>query len=428
MESATSAQRMRPKVAVLLLTLGFGSGLPLLLTQSTLSLWLVEAGASLEVVGWVTMVSLPYSFKFLWAPAMDARPAPLTKLLGRRRSWMVLTQGLCAVSMGLMSLSGAAYQLEALAVCALLLSLASASQDVIVDAYRVERLPQAAQGTGAALAVLGYRLGMLVSGAGALYLAHYLGSWPWVYAVMSLCMALPLVVSWLAAEPVVAAAAVSPPNNPETSKFKIFYKTLWEPLRGLLTRPGWLLVLLFIMSFKIGDSMANRMLMPFLKSVGFEKLDLANIAKTYGIIASILGVLAGGWFVRRLGTIRALWVGGLLQAASNLVFVWQSRVGPDPWALVVTISVENLSGGLGTAAFVAYLSMLCDRRYTATQYALLTAASSIMLTLIGGQSGVLAEALGWSHYFMITALFALPGLFLLAWLSLRPQQNTPENI
>jgi MFS transporter, PAT family, beta-lactamase induction signal transducer AmpG len=410
----------------LLAALGLSSGLPLLLTQSTLSLWLTEAHVSLAAVGWATMVTLPYSLKFLWSPALDSLQPPLLGRLGRRRGWMVWSQCGVALALGAMAWAGQdvaanlGWVVAAAAACALM----SASQDVVVDAYRVERLPPEAQGFGAAISVLGYRIGMLIAGAGALYLAEFWEQWPAVYGAMAL-MALGCVcVTLLGEEPATDPAQVrAEASSPEQGWVARMRAALWEPLRGLLTRPDWWMILLFIMSFKLGDALANRMLMPFLKGLGFGKLDLANIAKTYGIMASIGGALLGGLLVRHLGTLRALWIGGFLQAASNLVFIWQAHVGAHPWALVVTISVENLSGGLGTAAFVAYLSGLCDRRYTATQYALLTAASSVILTVMGGASGVLAQSLGWSLYFMTTALLALPGLLLLAWLTRRPVEQ-----
>jgi PAT family beta-lactamase induction signal transducer AmpG len=420
---------------VLLCALGASSGLPLLLTQGTLSLWLAEADVSLATIGWASVVALPYSLKFLWAPALDRVRAPWLGGLGRRRGWVAVAQLGVAAALAAMAWAGQDVQgqlgwvVAAAAACALM----SATQDVVVDAYRVERLPQASQGMGAAVAVLGYRLGMLVAGAGALYLAELSGAWHTVYAAMA-ALALGMVaVTWAAAEPPPPEPAPAPPPAPTPSAppstpdpmLRALQAALWEPLRGLLTRPGWWVILLFIMSFKLGDALANRMLMPFLKQVGFGKLDLANIAKTYGIFASISGALLGGWLVRRMGTLPALWVGGVLQAASNLVFIWQAQVGALPWALVVTISVENLSGGLGTAAFVAYLSGLCERRYTATQYALLTAASSVILTLLGGASGELAQRLSWPLYFATTALLALPGLLLLAWLTRQPSEPRP---
>ena len=420
----------RDRRMLTLLLLGFSSGLPLLLVYSTLSFWLLDEGFSLAAVGAFSAAFFPYSLKFLWAPFIDRVPIPwLSRRMGQRRSWLLITQLSLVSTIAGVALSTPKESPLFTFVMVVAIALASASQDIVVDAYRVELLEDDEQGAGAAVAVFGYRIGMLVAGAGALYLAAFIegiqgaaapsiftglvdafGSWRLVYFSMAGLMSVGLLTTLASREP------LRPPSDEERSlqSFRAQIKdAVWGPLRDLMSRRGWLLFLLFIMLFKLGDALAGKMLNPLLVELDFSKTEIANVAKTYGIIASIVGVILGGWLVRSLGIVRALWVAGILQLLSNFAFVWQAQVGHDLLALVVTISVENLTGGLGTAAFVAYLSSLCNRAYTATQYALLTALSGLIRTTIGGSTGLLAQSLGWTYYFIMTAGAAVPGLFLL---------------
>jgi PAT family beta-lactamase induction signal transducer AmpG len=394
---------------LVLLGLGFSSGLPRLLVYSTLSFWLMEAGLEIESVGLFAATALPYNLKFLWAPLLDRVPLPLVgSRFGLRRGWLLVLQVALLVAIAALAVTEPAARPVGCAIAAIVVAAVSASQDVVIDAYRVEILEDDEQGAGAAAAVFGYRLGMLVASAGALYLAAWSGSWPVTYLVMAAFVGVGLA----------ATVACNEPDRPEPP----------EPLEGLgdhvrdavigpLTdfaeKRGWLLILLFVLLYKLGDALAGTMTNPFLVELDFSKTDIANIAKTYGLIASIVGVFLGGALVRRVGIVAALWVAGFVQMASNLMFSYQASVGRDLSVLTATIGIEEFTGGLATAAFVAYLSALCNKRYTATQYALLTAISSLLQTVASTGSGYLAAGLGWWAYFAVTAVAALPGLGLL---------------
>ena len=409
-----------PRMVALAL-LGFSSGLPLLLIYSTLSFWLMEEGLTIATVGLFAATSTPYSLKFLWAPLLDRLPLPgLTRWLGRRRGFLLPLQLALMGAIGAVALTDPATNPTGTAIAAIVVAALSASQDVVVDAYRVERLQPDEQGAGAAAAVFGYRIGMLVSGAGALYLAHYLESWPLAYASMAACMLVGIVTTLVCKEP------APPETGRQSSIWREIKEAVVGPLKGVVRRRGWVLFLVFVMLYKLGDALTGAMTNPLLIDLGFDKLTIANIAKSYGLAASLLGVFVGGAMVHRLGIVRSLWIAGLLQMASNLVFALQAHVGLDPWLLIGTIGVENFTGGLGTAAFVAYLSALCDRTWTASQYAMLTATAGLLRTVLSSSSGELAEWLGWVPYFGLTTLAALPGLILLAllvrrgWTGLEP--------
>lgn len=400
---------------LLLWCLGFASGLPRLLVYSTLSFWLLDKGSSIKLVGFFALVSIPYTIKFLWAPILDRLKLPvLNAALGQRRAWMLVTQ--LGVIAGLLLMASADPEAAPwlMALFALMVSFFSASQDVVVDAYRVEILSDEEQGAGVAVAVFGYRVAMLVAGAGALLMATWLGSWPVVYGSMAALMLFGVASTLLGGRPLGESARE---QQRALMGFGAQLKdAIVGPLRDFTRRQGWLMILSFIMLFKLGDSLASTMLNPFLIDLGFDKIQIASIAKTYGFAASMLGIFLGGWFVRSLSMVRVLWLAAFMQMFSNLVFLLQAHAGAHILALIATISVENVCGGIGTAAFVAYLSKLCHRNYTATQYALLTALSSLINTLLSSLTGIAAEALGWSGYFLMTMAAAAPGLVVLYFL------------
>ncbi|HSK41375.1 MAG TPA: AmpG family muropeptide MFS transporter [Arenibaculum sp.] len=418
---------------LVVLFLGFSSGLPLALTFATLTARLAEAGIDKTSIGLFLLVGLPYSFKFFWAPLIDRLPlGPLTRILGRRRGWALLTQAALAGSLIGMAHADPMTQTGLLAVFALLTAFCSASQDVVIDAYRVEILDERQQGAGAATVVLGYRFGMLASGAGALYLASFF-DWRTTYLVMAALVGIGMATVLLCREPAVplarawegeARVAAALARRPGLRRWQAgligwFFGAVVAPFAQFMSRPGWLLILAFVALYKLGDVMAGALATPFYLELGFSKIEIANVTKVMGLGAVIVGGLAGGLIVSRLGIMKSLFVCGVLQLASNLCFAWLAQVGYDLPALTLVITLENLSGGMGTAAFVAYLSSLCNIGYTATQYALLTSFAALARDSLAASSGWFVETLGWPSYFVFTAGTALPGLLLLSVLALR---------
>ncbi len=407
---------------LIVLLLGIASGLPLALTFSTLSIWLTEAGVSRTQIGLFALAGTPYIWKFAWAPIMDAVPPPLLAELGRRRGWMILTQiGLIFAILGA-AVTDPAHAPGQIALFAVLIAFFSASQDIVIDAYRIESLSPQQQGAGSAMSVYGYRLGMLISGAGALFLAEAF-SWTVVYAVMAAIVGIAIVLVLLIPEP---SAPEKPLVLPGANAETWMRATLLEPFASFMrAQPQWLLILSFVVLYKLGDAVAGVMTNPFYLALGFSKSDIAAVGKVWSLVATLIGVFIGGWLVGQAGQLRALMICGILQALSNLVFIWQAQMGADLAALSVTVFVENATGGMGTAAFVAYLSGLSQRHYSATHYALLSAFAASARTFLASGGGWLSEQMSWEWFFGITALTALPGLILL--LFLRYQPNNPDS-
>jgi PAT family beta-lactamase induction signal transducer AmpG len=384
--------------------MGFVSGLPLLLTGSVLQAWMKEAGVDLATIGLFALAGLPYTLKFVWAPLFD-RYVPLA--LGRRRGWLLLVQlGLIGALVLLAESSPAASPLG-VAIAALLVTFFSASQDIVVDAYRREVLADDEQGLGAALAVNGYRLGMLLASGGGLILADH-WAFPTVYLFMAGCMLVGVATTLLAAEP------GAPAGHPRSLR-----EAVVDPFVDYFQRPDAVVILLFILLYKIGDAMAAHMTTPFYLDVGFTKTEIGTVVKLFGFWATVLGGLAGGVLILRLGIVRALWGFGVLQALSTAAFVILAVAGPDLGALTAVIAFENLSSGLGTSAYVAFMATLTNRRFTATQYALLSSLMGIPRVLAAAPTGWLAAELGWTTFFVGCALAALPGLWVLGWLQRR---------
>lgn len=444
----------RPRVLAFLF-LGFSSGLPLALTAGTLAIWLTEAGVNLTTIGLFAAVGTPYSLKFLWSPLIDRVPFPvLTRLLGRRRGWMVATQGALMVALLALGASHPAAAPGRTALAALVVAFCSASQDIVIDAYRIEVLAEREQGAGAAMEVFGYRLGMLVSGAGALLSASYL-DWSVVYSIMAALVLVGTAAALLNPEPAGISGATAPGSQKEESQppgrlgaaGRWLYAAVVSPFAEFMGRPGWVPVLLFVMTFKLGDTLAGTMANPFLVKIGFTKVQIAEVAKLYGFGATIAGLAIGGALINGVGLIRSLWIAGILQCTSNLMFAVQAAGGNRLGLLALTVGYENLISGMGTAAFVAYLSGLCNVAYTATQYALLSSFMAVARTWLSSPAGWLVEhvpwaglaaALGvaalpealagrlnWIGFFVLTAFVALPGLLLLAWLTLNRGYGLP---
>jgi PAT family beta-lactamase induction signal transducer AmpG len=417
-----------------ILFFGFASGLPLALTIGTLFMWLAEVGVNKTTIGLFALAGTPYTLKFLWAPLVDRMPIPyLTGWLGRRRGWILLAQlVLMATILGLGGTNPVA-QPGLTAFLALSVAFWSATQDIAIDAYRVEILEERQYGAGAATIVLGYRIGMLVSGAGALYLATYV-SWSATYGIMAGFMIVGMVTVLLNPEPSVRksresveqerriAAYLESRPDLKGNKAKVLawiYGAVISPFADFIGRRGWLVILLFILLYKFGDALAGVMTMPFYVELGFTKIQVANITKIFGMAAIIIGAVIGGVMVDRLGILKSLFVCGILQMFSNLMFAVLAMAGHDLRVLTLAIAVENLSGGMGTAAFVAYLSSLCNVAYTATQYALLTSFMAFGRTVLTSSGGWLADQMDWVSFFVLTTVAALPGLLLLVGIARR---------
>jgi PAT family beta-lactamase induction signal transducer AmpG len=393
--------------------MGFSSGLPLALSGATLSYWLSKVGVSKTDIGLFALVGLAYNFKFLWAPLFDSVAVPwIGYSLGRRRAWGILSQvGLIAALLAT-GASDPAINPFNTALCAVMIAFFSASQDIVIDAYRVEILDERRQGAGAAVTQYGYRIGMLASGAGALYLAEVM-DWFGVYAVMAGLVALGIVVFLISPEP---ARAVVQPSKTNLSPAGRLREAVIEPLADFSRHQGWIVILAFVVLFKLGDALAGNMATPFYVAMGFSGPEIASITKVFGIAATSVGIFFGGLLVARMPLPRALLIAGVLQLMSNWIFAAQAVVGHDLGFLALTIFVENFTSGIGSAAFVAYLSSLCTLKYTATHYALLSSFATFGRTLLSSPAGWLADHLDWVTFFLMTSVAALPGLLLLVYL------------
>jgi MFS transporter, PAT family, beta-lactamase induction signal transducer AmpG len=384
-----------------LLAIGFASGLPLFLTSKTLQAWMTVEGIDLSAIGLISLVAIPYSLKFLWSPLLDCFVPPF---LGRRRGWLFLLQGFLIMAIALMALQNPSQNLKLLSFAALLVAFLSASQDIAADAYRTDVLETQEMGAGAAIFVLGYRIALLVTGSLALILADRL-SWPIVYAILAALMGIGMLASLWAPEPHVK-------ERPPESLFEAVYL----PFVEFFQRLGWLrgaTMLLFIMLYKLGDSVAANMSTPFLLKIGFTQTDIGAIQGGMGLIATIVGTLAGGAFMSKWGINRSLWIFGGFQAISNFAYFALAQLGQSYSGLVITINIENFCGGMGTAAFIAFFMSLCNSRFSATQFALLSSLMAVSRDILVAPSGVIAEATGWPLFFLISIAVAIPGLLLL---------------
>ncbi len=418
---------------LVILFLGFSSGLPLLLVFSTLSVWLKLEGVSLAAIGAFSLVRTPYTFKFLWAPLIDRFEVPvLGRVLGRRRGWAIVIQAaLMAAILALASTSPAAEPALA-ALFALIVAFCSASQDIVIDAYRVEVLDDDEQGAGAGAIVLGYRVGMLTAGAGALWLTAVL-TWNQVYGVMGLLVAVGIATVLLAREPetgvsVEAAAteearvqervaAGAPPWLARLAAW--FFVAVLAPFEDFARRPGWPAILAFIMLYKLGEAYLGVMANPFYIEMGFSTVEIAYVSKVFGLGATIVGGLLGGLMVVRFDIMPSLLICGILQIPGTLMFALQAVAGHDVPMLMATIAAENVTAGMATSAFVAYLSSLCSQAYTATQYALLSSFMAFARDVLSASAGWTAERLDWIPFFLFSAAIAVPALVLLVWMMRR---------
>ncbi len=438
-----SLRLYRERRLLAILFMGFSSGLPLSLTGATLTYWLSEAGVSRTEIGLFALVGAAYNLKFLWSPALDHLPVPiLTRLLGRRRGWAVLIQALLMAAIAALGESDPRSHLALTALLAVAVAFLSATQDIVIDAYRIELLAPEEQGAGAAATQWGYRFGMLVAGAGAFYIAAF-GGWRGAYTAMALLMGIGMAAVLLTAEP----KAIRPRLVPGESWLATL---LLRPFIDFIERQGgaildrrrpparriacflWegrfaFVILAFILLYKLGEAMAGYMASPLYQQLGFTKIEVASIQKIFGVAATLAGVAFGGLVVARLGLFRSLLLGGVLQMLSNLMYVAVVLAGHDNGVLTLSIFIENFTNGMGSAAFVAYISGLCSAAFTATQYALFSSFATLGGRLSSSLSGWLVDRLDWIPFFLLTTLAALPGLLLLLWLMRRASPAIANN-
>jgi len=424
----------QPRVLIVLF-LGFSSGLPPALSGSTLLVWMREAGVDLGTIGLFALVGTPYTIKFLWAPLVDALDVPLlSRLLGRRRGWLVFSQLLLMAATVFLAFTDPAKAPWLVAFGAVLVAAASATQDIVIDAFRVETLRPNEQAAGMASFVAAYRIGMLISTAGALFLVSGFedfgfarsSAWTAGYLAMAACVLIGILTTLAATEPK-ESAAVAADHTAHTGEGPLtrVVNAAAGAFAEFLTREMAFVVLAFVVLYKFCDAFAGTMTAPFIIDLGFTRNDYAAIVKGVGLAATLVGGFAGGAVARALPMVTCLWLGAALQAASNLVFCWLALVGTNHWALTAAIIAENFTGAIGTVIFVAYLSALCKNPlHTATQFALLTALSAVGRTYLSSGAGYVAQWTGWPMFFVISTLVALPGFVLLAWLQMRGHFET----
>ena len=402
------------KRMLVMVGMGFSSGFPLMLVSGTLSLWLGSAEIALTSIGIFSLVKMPYSFKWLWSPVIDHIRLPLVGRLGRRRGWAFFCQFLLMLFIVLMAVLDPKTQPLYLAVAAFLVVVASASQDIVLDAFRIESFTTEEQGAAAAIFVLGYRLGLIFSGAVALILASVL-SWREVYLIMALGAVVGMVTTLCAREPAKNEAYFEPEfRGSYVLRVKEFLQNaVVAPFVDFVKRPHWLIILWFVFFYKMSDAYMGPMANVFYYEMGFSLAEIASVSKIFGMCATIIGGIIGGIVVSRWGLYKSLWICGILQGVTTLVFVVQALVGHNIYVLISCITLDNISGGMSVAAFVAYLSSLCSVAYTATQYALLSSLMSFARDLVAASSGYMAEAVGWEMFFVLTSLMVVPGLIIL---------------
>ena len=411
--------------SIRMLLLGFSAGLPLLLVFGTLSFWLREAGIDRTTIGHLSWVGLAYGFKWVWSPLVDRLPIPfLTRLLGRRRSWLLLSQLVIMLALVYMALTDPKLALAPIVWGALAVAFASATQDIALDAYRIESAPYERQAALAATYQTGYRLAMIWAGAGVLWIAaraevantaaYQQAAWKVAYLVMAASMLLGVLTVLLSPEP------THRETPPARNLGEWLQGALVEPFADFLRRYRWqaALILGLIALYRISDVVMGIMANPFYVDMGYSKDEVAGVTKLYGVVMTLAGAFVGGALAMRFGVMRVLMLGAILSAASNLLFAWLAGHGHDLTALILVVSADNLSSGIASAAFIAYLSGLTNVQYSATQYALFSSLMLLLPKFIAGFSGQYVDAFGYGHFFVATALLGVPVL-LLIWLAAR---------
>jgi PAT family beta-lactamase induction signal transducer AmpG len=406
----TLLQALGDKRMVAVLLMSFASGLPFNLTGFTVQAWLASEGLDIKAIGIFTLVSIPYFFKFLWAPLLDRYLPPI---LGRRRGWILIYQVCLAVAIAVMGFCSPTKELYVLGIFAVLVAFLSASQDIVIDAYRVDTIPVSERGLAAAAQSFGYRSAAMLAGAVLVLIAAHMG-WRLAFLIVACLMAATILGTLWAPEPEV------PGQPPRT-----LADAVWQPLRALFSQKGaWGFVLLVLL-YKVGDALALSLYSAFMiKGVGFSLDELSIAGKVNMTVSSMIGVAFGGWVYLRWGTFKSLLIFGIGQALTNLLYVWLALAGKKIWLLVLATALDTGIGGMGLAAFVAYLVSLCSKNFSATQYALLSAMASLPRITMGSVAGFIVAKIGWANFFIITFLTAMPGLALL--LVLRHRINELE--
>lgn len=395
------------KNLAIMLFLGVSSGLPIALILSTLKALLSDKGFDLATIGFFSLVSLPYSLKIFFAPIIDSFGLPiLTTRFGQRRSWIIFSQIMLMVFIASLGASTISQNISAIATLSFLVAFASASQDIVIDAYRIELIKKEDQGLAAGFYVYGYRIGMLISGAGSLILADILG-WDMVYFLMAAFMVFGIITVLLAPES-------RKDWKPTKYNFDQWFKeAVLEPFIDFTHHKQWFFVLVFVVCFKLGDAFAGNLTLPFLLEMKFSKIQIAGIVKSFGLFATLFGVFIGGVLVKKAGMTRSLWIAAIAQMVSNLSFSYLALIGNNSNVLYFVVFAENFSGGIGDAVFVVYLSSLCSIKFSATQYALLASLATTARSLLSSSAGLFAQSMGWYEFFIFSAILALPGIILL---------------
>ena len=396
----TLLQALGDKRMVAVLFLSFASGLPFNLTGFTLQAWLASSGLSIRTIGLFSLVALPLNFKFFWAPLLDRYLPPI---LGRRRGWILIFQACLAICIGVMGTCSPTKELYVLGILALLLAFLSASQDIVIDAYRVDTIPVSERGVAAAVAAFGYRTAAMLAGTVLVLIAAYL-DWQSAFLIVACVMAATMLATLRAPEPDV------PGHAPRT-----LADAVWHPLRALIKQKGIWGFLVLVLLYKVGDALALSLYSTFMiKGVGFSLEELSIAGKLNMTISTMIGLAIGGFMFIRWGVFRSLMVFGIGQALTNLLYMWLALAGKKVWLLVLATSLDTMIGGMGQAAFVAFLVSLCSADFSATQYALLSALATLPRNVTGWIAGHLVPVIGWPRFYVVTCLVAVPGLILLA--------------
>jgi MFS transporter, PAT family, beta-lactamase induction signal transducer AmpG len=395
----TLRQALKDKRLLAVLLTSFASGLPFNLTNFSLQAWLASAGLNIKTIGIFSLVALPYNIKFLWAPFLDRYLPPF---LGRRRGWILIYQAGLTVCIGIMGLSSPTEQLPLLAAAALMVAFLSASQDIVIDAYRVDSIPASERALAAAASAFGYRTAAMLAGTALVSIAGFLG-WRLAFMFVACLMASTMIATLWAPEP------ESPGERPTSMR-----DAVWLPLRALMSQKGMCGFLLLILLYKVGDALALSLYSTFMiQGVGFSLVELGFAGKLNMTISTMIGVALGGWIYIRWGTFRSLLIFGIGQSLTNLLYAWLAIAGKKVWLLALATCLDTMVGGMGQAAFVAFLVSLCSVNFSATQYAILSALAVLPRNVTGAIAGYLVPVVGWAHFFVITCLSAVPGLIVL---------------